>query len=178
MSTFKEFDVPVLGKQSIPTGLFMQVLERPVIGWFANVCSDNEWTSSSSGETFPTVNPATGQHLADFAHATNDDVDRAVKAARKAFKTTWGNQIPATERAAGTPSDRPIHASRRRLTLDSHPPPRRPDGARHREARRFGEVSHVMTDDTPSVLIRQLEYGQGHQNSSVSWAEPFLAPMD
>lgn len=100
MSTFKEFDVPILGKQSIPTGLFMQVSQFSV-GIFANITSNNEWYTSSSGETFPTLNPATGQHLADFAHATNDDVNRAVKAARKAFKTTWGNQIPATERAAG-----------------------------------------------------------------------------
>jgi hypothetical protein len=63
--------------------------------------SNNEWSPSSSKETFATVNPATGEKQLDFAHGSAADVDRAVKAARKAFKTTWGNNIPATERAAG-----------------------------------------------------------------------------
>jgi aldehyde dehydrogenase (NAD+) len=34
-----------------------------------------------------------------FSHGTKEDVDRAVEAARKAFQTTWGNTLHATERA-------------------------------------------------------------------------------
>ena len=66
----------------------------------ADHLSNNEWVASSSNETFATVNPATGKHLVDVAHATKEDVDTAVKAARKAFKTTWGLKKPGNERGA------------------------------------------------------------------------------
>jgi len=62
--------------------------------------SHNEWSPSSSCKTFSTRNPATGEPLLDFSYATKEDVDRAVKAAREAFQTTWGNNLHATERAA------------------------------------------------------------------------------
>jgi acyl-CoA reductase-like NAD-dependent aldehyde dehydrogenase len=39
------------------------------------------------------------QELIKFSHGTKENVDRAVKAARKAFQTTWGNNLHATERA-------------------------------------------------------------------------------
>lgn len=48
---------------------------------------NNEWTESQAGETFLTVNPATGQPLAEIALAGAADVDSAVKAARRAFET-------------------------------------------------------------------------------------------
>lgn len=44
------------------------------------------------------MNPATGEKLVDVAHASKEDVDAAVKAARKAFKTTWGRNIPGADR--------------------------------------------------------------------------------
>lgn len=62
--------------------------------------SNNEWVESINKETFSTVNPATGQKLLDFAHAKKEDIDKAVIAARKAFKTTWGNNVLAAERGA------------------------------------------------------------------------------
>jgi aldehyde dehydrogenase (NAD+) len=43
---------------------------------------------SASGETFPAINPATGEHLADIARCGKEHVDNAVKAARSAF-TDW-----------------------------------------------------------------------------------------
>ena len=52
---------------------------------------NGEWTNSSDGATFDTYNPATGETIAKVAHATKDDVDRAVKSARKALeKGAWG----------------------------------------------------------------------------------------
>lgn len=62
--------------------------------------SNNEWVEFISKETFSTVNPATGQKLLNFAHAKREDIDKAVIAARKAFKTTWGNNVPAADRGA------------------------------------------------------------------------------
>lgn len=41
------------------------------------------------GKYFPTINPANEKKLADVAEADATDVDKAVKAARKAYQTTW-----------------------------------------------------------------------------------------
>ncbi len=46
-----------------------------------------EWVAAASGATFPTIDPATGQTLTEVAHGRGEDVDRAVRAARKAFDT-------------------------------------------------------------------------------------------
>ncbi|EJT52251.1 hypothetical protein A1Q1_05461 [Trichosporon asahii var. asahii CBS 2479] len=62
--------------------------------------SNNKWVPSSTQETFPTYNPATGKPIASVAHASSADVDAAVDAARTAFNTTWGMNVDATERAA------------------------------------------------------------------------------
>ncbi|RHW28795.1 aldehyde dehydrogenase family protein [Nocardioides immobilis] len=49
------------------------------------------------GHSFKTVNPATEETLAEIAEADDADVDRAVKAARKAFRG-W-SRMPGKERA-------------------------------------------------------------------------------
>lgn len=46
---------------------------------------DNEFVDALSGRTFPTYNPATEEVIAQVQEADAQDVDRAVKAARKAF---------------------------------------------------------------------------------------------
>jgi acyl-CoA reductase-like NAD-dependent aldehyde dehydrogenase len=46
---------------------------------------DDQWVAAASGKTFPVYNPATGAILAQVAEADREDVDRAVKAARRAF---------------------------------------------------------------------------------------------
>jgi phenylacetaldehyde dehydrogenase len=46
---------------------------------------DGEWVDSASGKTFETTNPATEEVLATIAQGEAEDVDRAVKAARRAF---------------------------------------------------------------------------------------------
>lgn len=56
-----------------------------------------EAVSATSGETFETINPATGQTICDVQQAGAEDVDRAVKSAREAFKV-W-SRTPAAERA-------------------------------------------------------------------------------
>ncbi|GAB3666584.1 aldehyde dehydrogenase family protein [Actinocorallia lasiicapitis] len=49
-------------------------------------------------ESFTTVNPATGEVLAEVSAATAEEVDRAVAAARHAFDHVWG-PMPGRERA-------------------------------------------------------------------------------
>ncbi|HET7463722.1 MAG TPA: aldehyde dehydrogenase family protein [Longimicrobium sp.] len=44
-----------------------------------------EWVDAASGNTFDTINPSTGQVLAQVAEADREDVDRAVAAARRTF---------------------------------------------------------------------------------------------
>lgn len=46
-------------------------------------------TEAASGRTFATLNPATGEELAQIADCDSTDVDRAVAAARKAFEGPW-----------------------------------------------------------------------------------------
>jgi aldehyde dehydrogenase (NAD+) len=60
---------------------------------------DNKWVDSISGKTFETMNPATGEVIANVAEADAPDVDLAVKAARKAFhsKSPW-RRMSASER--------------------------------------------------------------------------------
>lgn len=48
-----------------------------------------------SGGTVPTVNPATEEVLAEVAAGTAEDVDRAVRAARRAFTRVWSPMRPA-----------------------------------------------------------------------------------
>ena len=55
----------------------------------------NEWQDAESGDTFPTVNPATGEVIAQVARGGAGDVDRAVAAAREALDSpAWGRIDP------------------------------------------------------------------------------------
>jgi phenylacetaldehyde dehydrogenase len=57
---------------------------------------NGEWTEAASGKTFETPNPATGQTLATVAEGDSEDIDRAVRAARKAFDDgPWGRLTPS-----------------------------------------------------------------------------------
>src|SRR5947208_8063447 len=60
---------------------------------------DGKWVNSTSGKTFETINPATGDVIANVAEGDAADVDKAVKAARKAFdKGPWRTKMSARER--------------------------------------------------------------------------------
>ena len=56
-----------------------------------------EWLDATSGETFESVNPATGETLGVFPSSTTEDMDRAVEAARDAYER-W-RLVPAPKRA-------------------------------------------------------------------------------
>jgi len=57
---------------------------------------NGQWTDAASGKTFETPNPATGDTLAHVAEGDAEDIDRAVKAARKAFdEGPWGRITPS-----------------------------------------------------------------------------------
>ena len=56
------------------------------------------WVKPEKGGYFETVNPSTEQVIARIAEATQEDVDKAVNAARNAYENVWG-KMPAKERA-------------------------------------------------------------------------------
>src|SRR3954465_14259555 len=59
---------------------------------------NNEWVGPVDGGTFDTLNPATGEVIAKVAAAGPKDVDKAVKAARKALESgPWG-KLDAADR--------------------------------------------------------------------------------
>ncbi|EJT97662.1 NAD-aldehyde dehydrogenase [Dacryopinax primogenitus] len=74
--------LPTGQKITIPTGLFI----------------NNEFVPALGGETLETVNPSTEEVICSVSAAQAADIDRAVQAARTAFKTTWGKHCPGTER--------------------------------------------------------------------------------
>ena len=56
---------------------------------------NGQWVDAASGKTFETPNPATGETLARIAEGDAEDVDRAVRAARRAFEEgPWGKMTP------------------------------------------------------------------------------------
>ena len=54
------------------------------------------WVPARAGRTFETVNPATGERLADVALGDAGDIDAAVQAARRALDGRWGKASHAT----------------------------------------------------------------------------------
>src|SRR4051794_22052637 len=59
---------------------------------------DNRWVDSADGKTFDTLNPATGEVIAKVAAANPADVDKAVKAARRALESAPWATMDAADR--------------------------------------------------------------------------------
>ncbi|MEH7386852.1 aldehyde dehydrogenase family protein [Bacillus sp. JJ1521] len=60
---------------------------------------NGEFVESASGKTFESYNPATGEVLATVSEAGPEDIDRAVKAARKAFDEGPWQKMTAAQRS-------------------------------------------------------------------------------
>lgn len=54
-----------------------------------------EWVESAAGGLRDVINPATGEVIAQVQSGTQEDVDRAVAAAREAFDGDWRDATPA-----------------------------------------------------------------------------------
>jgi phenylacetaldehyde dehydrogenase len=59
---------------------------------------DGEWAEAASGKTFDTPNPATGEILARVAEGDAEDINRAVRAARRAFEEGPWSRLTASDR--------------------------------------------------------------------------------
>ncbi|EIN10716.1 NAD-aldehyde dehydrogenase [Punctularia strigosozonata HHB-11173 SS5] len=84
MSLSATVATPSGAKITVPTGLFI----------------DNEWVpSADSQEKLQCINPATEELICEVVAASEKDIDIAVAAARRAFKTTWGKNVTGFERS-------------------------------------------------------------------------------
>jgi aldehyde dehydrogenase (NAD+) len=68
--------------------------QSPLPGWIGG-----QWVPSSTGETFSTCDPGSGQVLAEVHQMPPDDVNRAVDCATRAFQEADWAQLPPNERA-------------------------------------------------------------------------------
>ena len=86
-----------------------------------------QYVASASGETFDCISPCDGTLLTQVANCGEEDVDRAVKAARAAFeKGDWRNMAPKDRKTAlmrfapasstSTPTTRPTSPRRSAAT--------------------------------------------------------------
>lgn len=57
---------------------------------------DGEYRIPTGAKTLPVINPATGEEWATIVDASAEDVDAAVRAARRAFEGEWSKTSPAT----------------------------------------------------------------------------------
>jgi len=58
---------------------------------------NGEWVEGS-GKTIDVINPTNGKKITEIQEGTAADVDKAVDAAEKAYKTSWGERVSPAER--------------------------------------------------------------------------------
>src|SRR5262245_7772105 len=63
-------------------------------GSFKKMLIDGQWIEAASGKRFESRNPATGDLLATVAEGDKEDIERAVRAARRAFIGPWSRTTP------------------------------------------------------------------------------------
>src|SRR5580692_8354016 len=56
---------------------------------------EGKWLEAASGKTFDSINPSTGEILANVAEGDAEDINLAVAAARRAFNGPWSKFKPA-----------------------------------------------------------------------------------
>ena len=81
---------------TIETPAFADALGRVTIRRQAFI--DGEYVDAASGETFECVSPITGQTIAEVAACDAEDVDRAVRGARRAFESGVWSQLAPKDR--------------------------------------------------------------------------------
>ena len=107
---------------------------------------DGEFVDPAEGETEDVLNPATGEVIAEAPLSTEEDVDRAVKAARKAFET-WQTTTPGERAAAAAEARRRDRGARR--------------GDRRLETGDAGKPRQAMFEDEIPPMVDQLRFFAG-----------------
>src|SRR5204862_3737426 len=106
-----------------------------------------EWVPSAGDESLPVVNPATGEVIAEIPRGTEQDVDRAVAAASRAFDDVWFDT---------TPGERQSFLLRLADAIDEHA-----EEIGHIESENVGKpFASVMRDEMP-VMTDHLRFFAG-----------------
>jgi len=61
---------------------------------------NGKWVNSVQGKTFDNINPSNEEVISKIQHGTKEDVDLAVKAAKKSFEEGTWRRASVHERAA------------------------------------------------------------------------------
>lgn len=81
----------VIAPQPAPSPAVAAFLKRP-----PRLLIGGEWVDSKSQRRIPVIDPATGKEITSLIDADRNDVERAVKAARKAFESgPWPDMLPS-----------------------------------------------------------------------------------
>ncbi len=83
------------------TVLAQPTLDRSVTDFLSGskkMLIDGKWVDAVSGKTFATYDPSTGEVLARVAEGDREDIERAVRAARRAFETGPWSKLTASQR--------------------------------------------------------------------------------
>lgn len=83
---------------TLATAVSLDQCVRSFIAETRKMLINGQWIEAASGKTFASVNPATGDILANVAAGDKEDVDRAVTAARRAFETGPWSRLSPSER--------------------------------------------------------------------------------
>jgi betaine-aldehyde dehydrogenase len=107
---------------------------------------DGAFVEAAASEADTVVNPATGEILAESPRSSQEDVDRAVAAARRAFDG-WGST---------TPAERSLAMLRLADTLEAHG-----DEIAELEARNAGKPLQAVKDDEIPFMVDNLRFFAG-----------------
>jgi betaine-aldehyde dehydrogenase len=107
---------------------------------------DGEFVESSEGATTPILNPATGQEIGQAASSSDADVDRAVAAARRAFRG-W---------ATTTPGERALALLKLADLIEEHG-----DELAEIESQNAGKPIQAVKDDEVGVWVDNLRFFAG-----------------
>ncbi|MCH3976541.1 MAG: aldehyde dehydrogenase [Bacilli bacterium] len=146
---------------------------------------NGKWQDASDKAVIKVFNPANGEYLTSIADASNEDVDLAVKAAHKAFKT-WSQTTPVERAAILNKIADIIDANREVLatieTMDNGKPiretmnadiPLAADHFRYYAAviRSDEGVATMLDNNTMNVILRE---PVGVVGQIIPWNFPFL----
>ncbi|MCH4201471.1 MAG: aldehyde dehydrogenase [Bacilli bacterium] len=146
---------------------------------------NGKWQDASDKALIKVYNPANGEYLTSIADASNEDVDLAVKAAQKAFKT-WSQTTPVERAAILNKIADIIDANREVLatieTMDNGKPiretmnadiPLAADHFRYYAAviRADEGVATMLDNNTMNVILRE---PVGVVGQIIPWNFPFL----
>jgi aldehyde dehydrogenase (NAD+) len=151
---------------------------------------DGKLVDAVSGKTFETRNPATGELLAEVAEGGAEDIDLAVRAARKAFdEGPWRRTLPAERQAIllrlADLLEREIEAFALLDTLDMGSPIRHTRGSgaflisllRYYAGMARGLHGETLTPSIPGMFACTLREPVGVVGAITPWNGPLWAAV-